>query len=212
MKLFKKLAPQQSIFRVATDAGGEFRKDDRNKGIARNNPKWRMDFQTLLEEYKEDPKKHPKWRLRVEHKKQPQRLIEALNGTLRKYVERVDFKDKAELAKIIARFVKEYNNTRHTALGVRTPVETISLKDKAVIKREAERQFAQKRGKVTRSRGFQIKQIKPGSLVRILLTGDKDKMGHQGSAPMWSKTIYEVSRYVGSKRGRYRYELVFRKS
>ena len=30
IKIFKKLAPHQSIFRVATDAGGEFRKDDRN--------------------------------------------------------------------------------------------------------------------------------------------------------------------------------------
>ena len=78
---------------------------------------------TFLENYKEDPKKHPKWKLRIEHKKQPQRLIVTLNGTLRKYVERVDFKDKKELAKIVARFVKEYNNSRHYALGTRTPME-----------------------------------------------------------------------------------------
>ena len=59
---FKKLAPQHSIYKVASDDGSEFKSDT----------------QDFLENYREDPKKFPKWRLRVIRQKQPQRLIEAL--------------------------------------------------------------------------------------------------------------------------------------
>ena len=190
--LFKSLAPQMTLFMVSTDAGSEFQDD----------------FRAFLENYKEDPKKHPKWKLRIEHKKQPQRLIETLNGTLRKYVERVDFKDKKELAKIVARFVEEYNNSRHYALGTRTPMEVITLKDPKLVKRESERQFAQKKKRVTTSK-FVMKELKVGSLVRISLQSDKDALGHHGAKPLWSKTIYRVKRIIGSKRGIDRYQVVY---
>ena len=185
---FKSLAPQHSIYKVATDDGSEF------KGT----------FQAFLENYKEDPKKFPKWQMRVVRQKQPQRLIEALNGNLRRYVERVDFKDKAELRKQVGRFVGEYNDTRHAALGPRTPSEVMKLKDKAVIKREAERQFVRKKGKVTTS-GFKLRKLVVGSLVRVSLRADKDQLGHAGAKPNWSKRIFRVHRILKSKRGKDRY-------
>ncbi len=190
--LFKKLAPHQTLFMVSTDAGSEFRDE----------------FRAFLDNYKEDPKKHPKWKLRVVHKKQPQRLIEALNGTLRRYVERVDFKDKAELGRVVGRFVKEYNETRHYALGTRTPLEVITIKDPKLTKRESERQFAQKKRRVTTSK-FVRKKLTPGALVRISLLHDKDELGHHGAKPLWSKTIYRVKRVIGSKRGIDRYLVVY---
>ena len=189
--LFKKLAPTMSLFMVSTDAGSEFREE----------------FRDFLDNYKEDPKKHPKWKLRVVWKKQPQRLIESLNGTLRRYVERVDFSDKADLTKVVKRFVKEYNNSRHAALGTRTPMELVTLKDKALVRRESERQFAQKKLRVTTSR-YVLKELKPGSLVRISLLTEKDELGHHGAKPLWSKTVYRVKRVIGSKRGVDRYEVV----
>ena len=160
-----------------------------------------------MENYKEDPEKFKKWRLRVIRQKQPQRLIEALNGNLRRYIERVDFKDKKELTKLVARFVKERNDSRHFALGTRTPLEVLQLKDRAVIKRESERQFAQKKKKVTTS-GFRgLKKLTIGALVRISLRTDKTDLGHAGAKPNWSKKIYRVHRILKSKRGRDRFVL-----
>ena len=57
---FKKLAPNQSIYKIATDDGGEFKLDNRNKGLSPKNPKFKMDWETFWDQYKE---KGPKWRL-----------------------------------------------------------------------------------------------------------------------------------------------------
>ena len=185
---FKKIAPHQSIYVVASDNGSEFKAATKD----------------FLEKYKEDPKKFPRWRLRIIRQKQPQRLIEALNGTLRKYVERVTFRSGMDLRILIRKFVKSYNDSRHSALGTRTPNEVLALTDKAEIKKEATRQFDKKKAKVSTS-GWKLRKLTVGSLVRISLRGDKDKMGHAGTEPNWSKTIYRVHRILKSKRGKDRY-------
>ena len=185
---FKKLAPHHSIYKVATDGGSEF------KGA----------FRDFLLNYKEDPEKFPKWQLRIIHQKQPQRLIESLNGTLRKFVERVDFKNRSGLVQLIKRFITDYNSSRHSALGTRTPIETVKLADKKIIKAEAKRQFGVKKAKVSTS-GFKLRKLVVGSKVRVSLLADKVAVGHKGSKPHWSKTIYEVKRIMKSKRGKDRY-------
>ena len=203
---FKKLAPDQSIYKIATDDGGEFKLDNRNKGLSQKNPKFKMDWQTYWDNYKESG---PKWRLTFVREKAPQRLIESLNGTLRKYVERVDYKDKAELRKIIERFVREYNDTRHRALGRLTPNDDAMQLSKEETKAEAKRQFKQKRGNVGKS-GYRQKVLREGDLVRISLLSDKDKMGHIGSKEQWTKALYKVDRVIKSKRGVRLFRIVYK--
>ena len=75
-----------------------------------------------------------------------------------------------------------------------------------MIKREAERQFLRKKKKVSTS-GFKLRKLTVGSLVRVSLMEEKRAVGHKGSKPNWSKTIYRVRRILKSKRGKDRFVL-----
>jgi hypothetical protein len=164
------------IFRVETDAGGEF------EGV----------FKTWCESH----------HIHLKSIKQPQRMIESLNKTLRAHVERVDYGRKSELESIIAKFNKQYNNSSHRNLAGQTPLDILASTH-AEMQAEKKRQLGAGRKRMGGAR----KPIKVGSYVRIYLGSDKDDFGHRGTAPHWTKAIFIVTRRVGSSRGDYRYKI-----
>ena len=184
------------LLEVRTDSGNEFLYDSRNKGL--KNPK--PDFRSILDDIKK------KQFLKITHRKQPMRMIESLNGILRRFVQRVDFETKADLAKLVEKFVKQWNDSPTKPLGGKTPNEVISIRGKEALKNEAERQFAVKLKKVSTTK-FKLKELKKGSLVRISLLADKEELGHHGEKPSWTKQIYVVTEIVKSSRGPLRYRV-----
>ena len=165
------------IFRVETDAGGEFKKG----------------FATYCKKNK----------IHLVSKKQPQRLIESLNKTLRAHVERVDYGRKVEFVRILAKFNRQYNNSVHSNLAGQTPLEVLALNHEQ-LQIEKKRQVGMGQKRVS---GRRTILIKVGALVRLYLLSDKGEIGHKGTDPHWSKTIFVVTRRVGSSRGDYRYKI-----
>ena len=127
------------------------------------------------------------------------RIIESLNGVLRRYVERIDWETKSDLASLIERFCREYNSSPHKTLGEKTPEQVIAIHGKTALKVEAERQFAAKLKKVGKNK-FKLKKLEVGSLVRISLLTDKEELGHHGEKPLWSKELYKVIKILKSSR------------
>ena len=190
-----KVLPSFKVWKVSTDAGPEFLKDALNTGKAAKDRT--PDFRSILEKLK----------VRIVFKKQPQRMIESTNRVLRLHVERVDFKDKAELKKIVADFVKQKNETPH-AETKEAPVDLLksgadASKRKTITKAmlKSGRKRTQRKGKRT------VRVLKPGDLVRIALTSDKDELGHAGFEGQWSKKLYVVVKTIGSTRGPDRFSL-----
>ena len=167
------------IFRVETDAGGEF------EGA----------FAAWLTSH----------HIHLKSIKQPQRMIESLNKTLRAHVERVDYGRKSELESIIAKFNKQYNNSSHRNLAGQTPLDILAGTH-TQMQAEKKRQLKAGRKRM-RIGGVAQKPIEVGSFVRIFLGSDKDDFGHRGTAPHWTKAIFIVTRRVGSSRGDYRYKV-----
>ena len=193
---FKTRAPHHKIFKMDADSGSEF------KGVVK----------TFLEGYNEggeriDKGKHAgelKHKLIYKQVAQPQRLIESLNGTLRQHVERVDWGRKAELKKIIREFCLDYNESIHSSTGER-PNDLLTLNDKKELQREQRRQMQQGRSRIGKGR---LKKLEVGALVRMYkFPTSKKAIGHRGTAPHWTKTIYVVTRVIKSTRGQNRYRL-----
>ena len=194
LEKFKKF--NHTLMEVRTDSGGEFLHDKRNtKG------KKQPDFRSILLDIKKKNK-----HFRIVHRKQPMRIIEGLNGILRRYVQRVDYETKDDLRKLVARFVREYNSSPSRTLGGKTPNAIIAIHGKDQLRKEAERQFAAKQAKVSTSK-YRLKELKVGSLVRISLLVDKEKIGHHGEKPNWSKQLYTVTKIIKSSRGPERFKV-----
>ena len=188
---------KHKLYEVRTDSGSEFLHDERNKGS--KNPK--PDFRSILLDIQSKAK-----HFKIIHRKQPMRIIEGLNGILRRYVQRIDFTTKEDLGKIIERFCREYNESPSKPLGNKTPNDVIRIHGKENLEKEASRQFAAKQRKVGTS-AFRLKELKVGSLVRISLLADKEKLGHHGEKPNWSKKIWVVTKIMKSSRGPLRYKV-----
>jgi hypothetical protein len=194
---FKTVAPHHKIYKVQADSGGEF------KGAVK----------TFLDAYNEGGeliaqgarKGELKHKLLYRQVAQPQRLIESLNGTLRQHVERVDWGRKAELVRIIREFVLDYNNSVHTSTRER-PNDLVILRDDE-LKREHKRQMARGRESVKGVKTRGVRELKIGALVRMYRFPSKKAIGHRGTKPHWTKTIYVVKRIVKSTRGASRYKL-----
>ena len=154
---------KHKIYRLETDRGSE----------------WEGSFRKYLKT------KH----IHLKAKKQPQRMIESLNKTLRAHVERVDYGRKGELRQIIAKFNQQYNNSSHGNLDGACPLDILSLNE-AEIKIEARRPIGQGPKRIQFRRAG--RPVKTGSLVRVFLDGEKDEFGHKGTKPMWTKTIFMV--------------------
>ena len=191
---------KHKLLEVRTDSGNEFLRDSRNG--PRGSPGYVIDFRTILEDIKKDAVGH----FAITHRKQPMRIIENLNGILRRYVQRIDFETRAELSQIVARFVREYNESPHRTLGNKSPMQTIAIHGHQALKVESSRQFAAKLRKVGTSK-FRLKVLEVGSLVRISLLVDKDKIGHHGEKPHWSKELYNVVTVIKSSRGPLRFKV-----
>ena len=183
----------QKVYKIETDRGGEFGYDPTNVGLPKN--KQTIDFKSYCEKRK----------IYLRSIKAPQRIIENMNGTMRKYIERVDWGTKSELISLIAQFCKEKNESVSNATQ-RVPDDLVVM-SKAESNKLAKEHLAKKREQIL-NRGKITKKLELGSLVRISLMSDKDALGHAGNKPLWSKTIYRVVKIVGSTRGADRFKLV----
>ena len=182
-----------SVWQLRTDDGTEWKHDPRNQQLPEDEQQ--LDFATYCKQ------KH----IHLTAKKQPARNIESSNRRLRLYVERVQYADLAELRRLIARFIKEKNQTKHLATGL-APIDAIVL-DAENTKKLAKKQLARGRARVSKTKVVGRRDLRIGDLVRIQLESEKTKLGHQGVKPVWSKKIYKVVRTTKSTRGAKRYKL-----
>ena len=198
---FKREAPHHKIWKLETDKGEEFAGAFKKFAEAWSEP----DKDAAKQAQKVAKKKQH--RMTFRRTPQPQRLIESLNGVLRRHVERVDWGRKAELERIIRGFVVDKNSSVHSVTNER-PLDLMRMSDKKEIKLEARRQLKAGRGRLV-SRGIGVKKLKIGDSVRLYLFKDKGgiAMGHHGTDPDWSKQIYKVLKTLGSTRGAMRYKI-----
>jgi hypothetical protein len=204
---FQKVSKHR-IYNLSSDAGSEF------KGAAKD---WLI-------------KNH----IHYDQQAKSRKLIESLNSTLRKYIERVGFGTLKELDDLIEAFNETYNDTRHASTN-KVPNELVAMEPKQKeIKDEAKRQFNEKKSKMGESKGFQLAKISVSDFVRIYdprrreIKGDQKKKlkgkiklsdddfvkqftsKHRGPEPDWSKTTYMVIKIIIGKRAP-RYKLKGRK-
>ena len=201
---FQKVS-KHKVYNLASDAGSEF------KGAAKD---WLV-------------KNH----IHYDQQAKSRKLIESLNSTLRKYIERVGFGTLKELDDLIESFNETYNDTRHASTN-KVPNELVAMEPKQKeIKEEAKRQFNEKKSKMGESKGFQLAKISISDMVRIYDPRRKEiksdqkkklkgkiKLGkddwvkkysskHRGPDPDWSKTTYKVIKIIIGKRApRYKVE------
>lgn len=142
------------------------------------------------------------------------KIVERVNGTLRKYIERVQFDTHKELDQLFEKFTENYNQSVHNSTG-KAPIDMMTETNKKVTRKDAE--AAYKRGKKRiDKKGFNLPELKIGDMVRIYdprrrgikadmkksLKG-KVKLGpadfvkrftstHRGEAADWTKQIYIV--------------------
>ncbi len=149
------------------------------------------------------------------------KLIEALNRGLRFYVERIGWDDTQDLDEIIAQFVTDYNETKHSATK-KTPNELVSLKKTAI---QNILNKVSGRMRIKDGRGFVMAKLTVGDTVRVydprrreVKAKQKAKLKgkiklnpddyvkqftslHRGIAPHWSLKIYKITKIIdGEKR------------
>ena len=194
IEAFEKMIPGR-VTEIRVDGGTEFFNDPRNDQLPIKDQK--VDFKGYCK----------KRRIHLIAKKQPARNIESSNLRLRRYIERVQYGTRAELAKYIKRFCEEKNTTKHTITGM-APLDAIAL-DVKKTKELAKKQLAKgrKRTAASQKTGVAQRKLRVGDLVRMQLSSEKTKLGHAGVKGTWSKTIYKIKKIVGSTRGANRYKL-----
>jgi hypothetical protein len=204
---FQKVS-KHKVYNLSSDAGSEF------KGAAKA---WLI-------------KNH----IHYDQQAKSRKMIESLNSTLRKYIERVGFGTLKELDDLIEDFNETYNNSRHSRTN-RVPNELVAMEPKQKeIKDEAKRQFNEKKSKMGESAGYRVAKISVSDFVRIydprrreIKSDQKKKLKgkiklneddfvkqftshHRGPDPDWSKTRYMVVKIIVGKRAP-RYKLKGRK-
>ena len=158
-------------------------------------------------------------------------MIESLNRTLRRYIERVGWDTLKELDELIEKFVQTYNQSKHTTTK-KAPIDLINVDEDAEVK-EADKQYKAGKKRMNK-KGFVKAELKVGDTVRIYdpkrveikakqkeaLKG-KIKLSeddyvkqytskHRGQEPHWTKTVYIIERVMGGKRAK-RYLLIGKK-
>ena len=187
VEAFEKLIAPNRVWRVQVDGGTEFMNDPRNQQLPKD--KQKIDFRGYCKARK----------IQLVARKQPARMIESTNLRLRRLVERVQYAGKKELSEIVKRFCEEKNETKHFVTKM-APIDAIAL-DVEKTKKLAKQQLASGRKRVNKRVSKQPGRIlKVGDLVRIVLGGDKTRLGHIGPKPTWSKTLYRVVKILGSTR------------
>ena len=200
---FKKHCPHR-VVKVSSDAGVEFQ----------------AEFKAYLKQNK----------IFYDKQVRSRKMIESLNRTLRRYIERVGWERVTELDDLIAKFLHTYNRTKHNTTN-KVPIHLLKLQDKERKKESAKQQSAgQKR---MQGQGFNVAPLKPGDKVRIydpkrqeikdeqkkkikgVKLSEKDYVKqytgkHMGNDPHWTKQVYIVERIIIGNRAQ-RYILVGKK-
>ena len=202
LKEFVKKFESKSNFRinlVSTDSGVEFQKE----------------FTEFLETYK--PKE-----IRYDRKTKSRKLIENLNGHLRRYVERIGWDTIADLDKLIESFVETYNDSKHSVTK-QTPNDLISIdKDKvstfALRKQAGGPGFAKAalsvgdKVRIYDPRRKEVKAEQKKKLKGKIKLNEDDYVKqytsfHRGIAPHWTKTVYTIKEVRKAKKRSTRYVL-----
>ena len=93
------------------------------------------------------------------------KMIESLNRTLRCYVERIGWNTIKELDELIAKFVHDYNDSKHYTTK-KIPNELVKLEGKA-MKEEATEQFRKGKKRIGSGPGYNVADLKAGDSVRL---------------------------------------------
>ncbi len=195
------LAKDRKIVKVSSDAGVEFQ----------------AEFKQFLK------KNHIFYDKQVKSRK----MIESLNRTLRRYIERVGWDTLKELDDLIARFLDSYNQSKHKSTN-KVPVDLIALPPEEE-KKEGSRQHMIGKKRVQSARGFNVAKLKAGDTVRIydpkrreikakqkaelkgkikLSENDyvkKFTSHHMGNEPHWTQATFTIERVLTGKRGTQRF-------
>ena len=151
------------------------------------------------------------------------KMIESLNRTLRRYVERVGWDTLSELDTLIEKFIEDYNNSIHTVTR-KAPIDLINI---PLTEEKGESKRQKKAGKYRmRKTGYTVAELKAGDKVRIydpkrkeIKSEQKQKLkgkiklseqdyvkqytsSHRGNEPHWTKEIFEIERVLGGERAR----------
>ena len=197
---FKKVMhSDRRIVKISTDAGVEFQ----------------AEFKAFLK----------KERIHYDKQVRARKMIESLNRTLRRYIERVRWDTLKELDELILKFRQGYNKSKHTSTK-KAPIDLISAtSEQEVVESKRAKQSAKKR---MDARGFNKAPLHKGDTVRLydpkrreIKSEQKQKLKgklklneddyvkqytskHRGQAPHWSKKIYIIERVMqGSRATRY---------
>ena len=137
---FQKLFPEGTrIVKVSSDAGVEFQ----------------AEFKAYLKQNK----------IFYDKQVRSRKMIESLNRTLRRYVERVGWDKISELDELIAKFMTTYNQSKHNTTKKR-PIDLVKLQGQK-RKSEAKEQHREGKKRVGKSKGFNVAELKVGDKVRI---------------------------------------------
>ena len=163
------------------------------------------------------------------------KLIESLNRTLRRFIERVGWDTKDDLRKLTDEFVETYNNSKHSSTK-KIPNDLVRIEEKKALKDESKRQFKTKHDRVTSGNRFNMATLKVSDLVRIYdpkrreikakqkaqLKGKKKlseddyvkkyTSSHRGQEAHWTKTVYKIEKIIKGTRGAARYKVTGRKA
>ena len=192
---FEKLLGGARVYKCRVDGGAEFFSDPRNDQLPLKDQK--VDFKGYCKKRK----------IHLVAKKQPARMIESTNLRLRRYIERVQYGTRRELAQLIQRFCEEKNKTKHTVTQM-APIDAIALdveKTKKLAKAQLKKGQKRIAGKDKKKMPKHVFVV--GDLARLQLRSEKTSIGHAGPKPTWSKTIYRIAKIVGSTRGAKRYQI-----
>ena len=161
-----------------------------------------------------------------DRKVKSRKLIENLNGHLRRYVERVGWDTIADLDKLIESFTETYNDSKHTVTK-KTPNELVATPKEKI------KDFALR--KQAKASGFTKAELKVNDKVRLydprrkeIKAEDKEKLKgkiklsnedyvkrftsfHRGQAPHWTKKTFTIKKIIVGKKRATRYLLVEKK-
>ena len=155
------------------------------------------------------------------------KMIEALNGTMRRYIERVGWDTIKELDELIMKFQYDYNESIHGSTR-KVPNELVVLSGDE-RKQQSSQSHREGKARAKKAKGFNLAILKAGDKVRIYdpkrreIKSDQKKelkgkvklsekdfvkqytSHHMGNDPHWTKEVFIVERVLIGKRGSKRY-------
>ena len=203
IKEFEKISKHR-VYKLTSDAGSEFIHKDTKTWLKKSHIAYNMEAK-------------------------PRKLIESLNKTLRRYVERIGFDTLKDLDDLIEGFVETYNETKHSSTG-KVPNELVAIEKTKAVKDESKRQLKTKLD-AAKGSSYKMAKLKVGDTVRIydprrreikaeqkaqlkgkIKLSEKDYVkkytsSHRGPDPHWTKKTYKIIKIiVGRQAPRFKLE------